>query len=49
VRTGRRESGFVEIIEGVAAGEQVVTAGQQRLRDGVSVEIVTSQQAATES
>lgn len=49
VRTGRRESGFVEIIEGVAAGEQVVTAGQQRLRDGASLEIVTSQQAATES
>jgi membrane fusion protein (multidrug efflux system) len=49
VRTGRRESGFVEIIEGISAGEQVVTAGQQRLRDGVNVEIVHSQQAATES
>jgi membrane fusion protein (multidrug efflux system) len=49
VRTGRRESGFVEIIEGIAPGEQVVTAGQQRLRDGSNVEIVTSQQAATES
>ena len=49
VRTGRRESGFVEIIEGVSEGEQVVTAGQQRLHDGATVEIVTSRQAATES
>jgi membrane fusion protein (multidrug efflux system) len=49
VRTGRRESGFVEIIDGISAGDEVVTAGQQRLRDGSNVEIVTSQQAATES
>jgi membrane fusion protein (multidrug efflux system) len=49
VRTGRRESGFVEIIDGIAAGDEVVTAGQHRLRDGSNVEIVTSQQAATES
>jgi len=49
VRTGRRVSGFVEIVEGIAAGEQVVTAGQQRLHDGASVEIVHSRQAATES
>ena len=37
---GRRENGFVEIIEGVSDGEQVVTAGQQRLHDGANVEIV---------
>lgn len=49
VRTGRRESGLVEIIEGVSAGDQVVTAGQQRLKDGVILEIVHGQQAATES
>lgn len=40
VVAGRRENGFVEIIEGVEAGQSIVTAGQQRLRDGAEVEIV---------
>ena len=35
VLAGRRENGFVEILEGVEAGQSIVTAGQQRLRDGV--------------
>ena len=48
VATGRREKGIVEIIDGIAAGEQVVTAGQSRLHDGADVEIVPSAQAAIE-
>lgn len=48
VLAGRRDSGFVEIIEGVEDGQQVVTAGQQRLRDGASVEVVPSTAPATE-
>ncbi len=48
VVAGRRENGFVEIIEGVEAGQQVVIAGQARLRDGAEVEIVPSTTAAVE-
>lgn len=32
VKVGARKPGWVELLEGVQAGEQVVTAGQQRLR-----------------
>jgi membrane fusion protein (multidrug efflux system) len=48
VLAGRRENGFVEILEGVEAGQQVVIAGQARLRDGVDVEIVPPTTAAVE-
>lgn len=48
VLAGRRENGFVEIIEGVDVGQQVVIAGQARLRDGVDVEIVPTTSAAVE-
>lgn len=42
VRLGVRRLGKVEIVEGVAAGESVVVAGQQRLQvDGSPVRIVT--------
>lgn len=34
VQTGRRSGGLVEIASGVAAGDQVVTAGQNRLSNG---------------
>jgi membrane fusion protein (multidrug efflux system) len=46
VTTGRRDNGFVEILEGVEAGQQVVVAGQARLRDGADVEIVPPTTAA---
>jgi membrane fusion protein (multidrug efflux system) len=46
VLAGRRENGFVEILEGVEAGQQVVIAGQARLRDGADVEIVPPTTAA---
>jgi len=42
VTLGNRYGGLVEIAEGVEPGAVVVTAGQQRLRDGASVEVVTS-------
>jgi membrane fusion protein (multidrug efflux system) len=48
VLAGRRENGFVEILEGVEAGQQVVIAGQARLRDGADVEIVAPTTAAVE-
>lgn len=43
VRTGERRVGEVQILAGLAAGEQVVTEGTQKLRDGVAV---TVQEAA---
>jgi membrane fusion protein (multidrug efflux system) len=37
IRTGVRRAGAVEVVEGLAAGDTVVTAGQLKLRDGVPV------------
>ncbi len=48
VLAGRRENGFVEILDGVEVGQQVVIAGQSRLRDGSDVEIVPPATAAVE-
>lgn len=39
VETGVRRRGEVEIVDGLEAGDLVVVAGLQRLRDGVSVRI----------
>ncbi len=39
VTPGRRNGGFVEILKGVAEGDEVVTAGQNRLYNGMSVTI----------
>ena len=39
VRTGTRRDAMVEVIEGVQAGEVVVTAGQLKLRDGAAVKV----------
>jgi membrane fusion protein (multidrug efflux system) len=39
VRLGQRTAGTVEVIEGIAAGEPVVRAGMQRLRDGTEVRL----------
>lgn len=44
VRLGRRAGGEVEVLEGLTADATVVTAGQQRVRDGQPVEIVNPQQ-----
>jgi membrane fusion protein, multidrug efflux system len=40
VVTGARSDGLLEIVQGLAEGQSVVTAGQQRLRNGAAVEIV---------
>ncbi|CAN7150789.1 efflux RND transporter periplasmic adaptor subunit [Mesorhizobium sp. LjNodule214] len=39
VKPGRRNNGMVEILEGIAAGDEVVTAGQNRLYNGMSVAV----------
>lgn len=38
VRLGEREPGRVQVLEGVAEGETVVVAGQQRIQDGTPVD-----------
>ncbi len=40
VSLGQREVGFVEIVEGIEAGEQVVVEGTQRLRDGAPIRVM---------
>jgi membrane fusion protein (multidrug efflux system) len=40
VKTGQRQAGSVEIVEGLQAGDSVVTAGQLKLRDGAPVKPV---------
>jgi membrane fusion protein (multidrug efflux system) len=42
VRAGRRSQGMVEIAEGLQPGDQVVTAGQNRLTGGARVTIDNS-------
>ena len=39
VKLGRRNSGMVEITEGLKAGDEIVIAGQNRLFDGMSVAV----------
>lgn len=39
VKPGRRNAGMVEILEGLKAGDEVVTAGQNRLFNGMSVNV----------
>jgi membrane fusion protein (multidrug efflux system) len=40
VTLGLRRSGHVEILDGLSAGDEVVTAGQLKLRDGTPVSVV---------
>jgi hypothetical protein len=40
VRKGLVKDAFVEIIEGVKAGEKVVTVGQDSLKDGSTVRLI---------
>jgi membrane fusion protein (multidrug efflux system) len=39
VTTGRRSQGLVEVLKGVEAGDQIVTAGQNRLSNGTPVRV----------
>ena len=40
VRLGKRMPGQIEIVEGVAAGSEVVVAGNSRLSNGAAIEVV---------
>ena len=42
VKLGERSGGEVEIADGLAAGDTIVTAGQHKLRDGAAVEAVAT-------
>ncbi len=42
VKTGYTEGEWVEVREGLSAGDPVVTAGKSALRDGVAVQIISS-------
>lgn len=42
VTPGRREGGRVEIVSGIAAGDEIVTAGQNRLANGMPVTVDNS-------
>lgn len=44
VEIGTRREGRVELVDGVAAGELVVTAGQLKIRDGASVSVTQPQE-----
>jgi membrane fusion protein (multidrug efflux system) len=43
VKVGLREYGKVEIVEGLAPGDMVVTAGQQKVQDGTPVTVLASE------
>jgi membrane fusion protein (multidrug efflux system) len=49
VKLGNRKAGAVEVLEGLQANAMVVTAGQQRLRNGSPVEIIVRQSDASPS
>ena len=40
VTLGKRENGTVQVLSGLSAGSTVVVAGQLKLRDGATVEVV---------
>jgi membrane fusion protein (multidrug efflux system) len=42
VKLGRRSGARIEVVEGLAAGQQIVTSGQNRLIDGAKVVVDTS-------
>ncbi len=46
VRLGKRLPGRIEVLEGVAAGDVVVTAGNTRLSNGAAVEVISAAASA---
>lgn len=46
IRAGQRASGMAEVLEGLSAGDQVITEGVQSLRPGQPVQLAPSQPAA---
>ena len=49
VEIGQRRDGQVEVLQGLVAGEVVVTAGQLKLRDGSQVKIAGETRPRTEN
>ncbi|MBK8113851.1 MAG: efflux RND transporter periplasmic adaptor subunit [Candidatus Accumulibacter sp.] len=47
IRTGLRRDAQVEVVEGLSAGDEVVTAGQMKLRDETAVRVVGDGAAGT--
>lgn len=47
IRLGRREGGSMEVLEGLAEGELVVTDGVGKLQDGDAVDIVNGKETAS--
>lgn len=47
IEVGASEGGFTQITRGLTAGEQVVTAGQIKLRNGIPVTVHAATQGAT--
>lgn len=45
VELGGRKEGMVEVVSGLEPGAMVVTAGQQKIRDGAIIEVVASNAA----
>ena len=39
IRTGLESKGFIQILDGITAGEQVIVAGNERLKDGMPVKV----------
>ena len=48
VKTGIRQGAYVEIVEGLAAGDEYVAMGQNKLTDGAAIERVGSAAGAAE-
>lgn len=46
VKIGTRRDGRVEIVEGLGAGDIVVTAGHQKIRDGAAVRVINDTASA---
>ncbi len=46
VLTGQRSEGAVEIVQGLNAGDTVITAGQTKVHDGAPVHVITATTAA---
>ena len=49
IRTGYERNGEIEVIEGVVAGETVVTAGKGSLSDGSKIEVVSLNQTSPQA
>jgi membrane fusion protein (multidrug efflux system) len=49
IQTGRRRPGEVEVLQGLAAGELVITEGTMKVRHGQAVTVVSGQPAASGS